>query len=48
MSTKEQYWKYSLIVIILFMGVMGMRGNYTGVLGLRGVWFWCTCMIGER
>ncbi len=25
MSTKEQYWKYSLIVIILFMGVIIFR-----------------------
>lgn len=25
MSTKEQYWKYSLIVIILFMGVIILR-----------------------
>ncbi len=25
MSIKEQYWKYSLIVIILFMGVIIFR-----------------------
>ncbi len=25
MSIKEQYWKYSLIVIILFMGIIIFR-----------------------
>ena len=32
MSTKEQYWKYSLIVIILFMGVIIFR-QITPILG---------------
>lgn len=35
MSTKEQYWKYSLIVIILFMGVIIFR-QITPFLGIAG------------
>ena len=36
MSTKEQYWKYSLIVIILFMGVIIFRQITPFLGGLLG------------
>ena len=36
MSTKEQYWKYSLIVIILFMGIIIFRQITTFLGGLLG------------
>ena len=36
MSTKEQYWKYSLIVIILFMGIIIFRQITPFLGGLLG------------
>ena len=36
MSIKEQYWKYSLIVIILFMGVIIFRQITPFLGGLLG------------
>ena len=36
MSTKEQYWKYSLIVIILFMGIIIFRQISPFLGGLLG------------
>ena len=36
MSIKEQYWKYSLIVIILFMGIIIFRQITPFLGGLLG------------
>ena len=45
MSTKEQYWKYSLIVIILFMGIIIFRQITPFLGGLLGA---LTIYILER
>ena len=51
MSIKEQYWKYSLIVIILFMGIIIFRQITPflgGLLGALTIYIHCPDAAGGR